>query len=158
MTVLLPIRPAWRQGGLEGVVPSILVVRRNCCEEGECHNLAYKLIVKLNNYSIMFLASVVCWIACSDTEDEDKETMCPDSEDINKIEIVKEMLSATDSSFFASLLPLLERNRVIRLDSRDDLSACLPDTLPVPEDLDFERYTYLLGSAELHFSLILCET
>lgn len=98
----------------------------------------------------MFLASVVCWIACSDTEDEDKETMCPDSEDINKIEIVKEMLSATDSSFFASLLPLLERNRVIRLDSRDDLSACLPDTLPVPEDLDFERYTYLLGSAELH--------
>lgn len=39
---------------------------------------------------IMFLASVVCWIACSDTEDEDKETMCPDSEDINKIEIVKE--------------------------------------------------------------------
>lgn len=98
----------------------------------------------------MFLASVVCWIACSDTEDEDKETMCPDSEDINKIEIVKEMLSATDSSFFASLLPLLERDRVIRLDSRDDLSACLPDTLPVPEDLDFERYTYLLGSAELH--------
>ena len=37
--------PCLETGGLEGVVPSILVVRRNCCEEGECHNLAYKLIV-----------------------------------------------------------------------------------------------------------------
>lgn len=99
---------------------------------------------------IMFLASVVCWIACSDTEEVDMVSMCPDSVGTSKVSLVKEMLSATDSSFFASLLPLLERNRVIRLDSRDDLSACLPDTLPVPEDLDFERYTYLLGSAELH--------
>lgn len=107
----------------------------------------------MKNFFMKWLISlmvVMCQVSCSDTEEVDMVSMCPDSVGTSKVSLVKEMLSATDSSFFASLLPLLERNRVIRLDSRDDLSVWLPDTLPVPEDLDFERYTYLLGSAELH--------
>ncbi|WP_276787299.1 hypothetical protein [Paraprevotella xylaniphila] len=107
----------------------------------------------MKNFFMKWLISlmvVMCQVSCSDTEEVDMVSMCPDSVGTSKVSLVKEMLSATDSSFFASLLPLLERNRVIRLDSRDDLSVWLPDTLPVPEDLDFERYTYLLGSAELY--------
>ena len=80
----------------------------------------------MKNFFMKWLISlmvVMCQVSCSDTEEVDMVSMCPDSVGTSKVSLVKEMLSATDSSFFASLLPLLERNRVIRLDSRDDLSG-----------------------------------
>ena len=60
-------------------------------------------------------------------------------------------MSAGDSAFFSSLLPSLKRNAVQRIDSREDLNVMLsPDALPVPDDLDFEHYTYVVGRADVY--------
>ena len=60
-------------------------------------------------------------------------------------------MSAGDSAFFSSLLPSLKRNAVQRIDSREDLNLMLsPDALPVPDDLDFEHYTYVVGRADVY--------
>ena len=60
-------------------------------------------------------------------------------------------MSAGDSAFFSSLLPSLKRNAVQRIDTREDLNVMLsPDALPVPDDLDFEHYTYVVGRADVY--------
>lgn len=97
---------------------------------------------------LVSLVSVGCMVACNDTDDTVPEL--PGDGGTDNVEIIREDLSAADSSFFNSILPYLERNGMIRIDSRDDLSAWLPDTLQIPADMDFERYTYLVGCAELY--------
>ncbi len=92
---------------------------------------------------LVSLVSVGCMVACNDTDDTVPEL--PGDGGTDNVEIIREDLSAADSSFFNSILPYLERNGMIRIDSRDDLSAWLPDTLQIPADMDFERYTYLVG-------------
>ena len=106
----------------------------------------------MKKYSFLFPIASLCWCLFGCNEDSgfgipegDVENVVPQQGDI-----VSMPMNTEDSAFFSSLLPSLERNKVMRIDSRDELSTWLPDSLLIPDDLDFERYTYLLGCAELH--------
>ena len=88
----------------------------------------------------------------------DEDTACENSGQWPPVEALPDSvtavsvpMSAGDSAFFSSLLPSLKRNAVQRIDSREDLNVMLsPDALPVPDDLDFEHYTYVVGRADVY--------
>ncbi len=88
----------------------------------------------------------------------DEDPTCENSGQLPPVEALPDSvtavsvpMSAGDSAFFSSLLPSLKRNAVQRIDSREDLNVMLsPDALPVPDDLDFEHYTYVVGRADVY--------
>ena len=96
----------------------------------------------MKKYSFLFPIASLCWCLFGCNEDSgfgfpegDVENVVPQQGDI-----VSMPMNTEDSAFFSSLLPSLERNKVMRIDSRDELSTWLPDSLLIPDDLDFERY------------------
>ena len=88
----------------------------------------------------------------------DEDPTCENSGQLPPVEALPDSvtavsvpMSAGDSAFFSSLLPSLKRNAVQQIDSREDLNVMLsPDALPVPDDLDFEHYTYVVGRADVY--------
>lgn len=100
---------------------------------------------------IWILLVCVCLIVACDKNESEECIPCSSGDAIPQdVDVVPVKVSVLDSAFFYGLLPSLERNKVLRIDSREDILALFPsDTLQFPDDLDFERYTYVLGCVEL---------
>ena len=93
-----------------------------------------------------------CLTGCDEDPACENSGLLPPVEALpDSVTAVSVPMSAGDSAFFSSLLPSLKRNAVQRIDSREDLNVMLsPDALPVPDDLDFEHYTYVVGRADVY--------
>ena len=98
------------------------------------------------------LSLSLCLWACDEDPACENSGQWPPVEALpDSVTAVSVPMSAGDSAFFSSLLPSLKRNAVQRIDSREDLNLMLsPDALPVPDDLDFEHYTYVVGRADVY--------
>ena len=98
------------------------------------------------------LSFSLCLWACDEDPACENSGQWPPVETLpDSVTAVSVPMSAGDSAFFSSLLPSLKRNAVQRIDSREDLNVMLsPDALPVPDDLDFEHYTYVVGRADVY--------
>ena len=98
------------------------------------------------------LSFSLCLWACDEDPTCENSGQWPPVEALpDSVTAVSVPMSAGDSAFFSSLLPSLKRNAVQRIDSREDLNVMLsPDALPVPDDLDFEHYTYVVGRADVY--------
>ena len=98
------------------------------------------------------LSLSLCLWACDEDPACENSGQWPPVEALpDSVTAVSVPMSAGDSAFFSSLLPSLKRNAVQRIDSREDLNVMLsPDALPVPDDLDFEHYTYVVGRADVY--------
>ena len=106
-----------------------------------------------NIFKLLLWCSLAwCLTGCDEDPACENSGLLPPVEALpDSVTAVSVPMSAGDSAFFSSLLPSLKRNAVQRIDSREDLNVMLsPDALPVPDDLDFEHYTYVVGRADVY--------
>lgn len=106
-----------------------------------------------NIFKLLLWCSLAwCLTGCDEDPACENSGLLPPVEALpDSVKAVSVPMSAGDSAFFSSLLPSLKRNAVQRIDSREDLNVMLsPDALPVPDDLDFEHYTYVVGRADVY--------
>ena len=106
-----------------------------------------------NIFKLLLWCSLAwCLTGCDEDPACENSGLWPPVEALpDSVTAVSVPMSAGDSAFFSSLLPSLKRNAVQRIDSREDLNVMLsPDALPVPDDLDFEHYTYVVGRADVY--------
>ena len=106
-----------------------------------------------NIFKLLLWCSLAwCLTGCDEDPACENSGLWPPVETLpDSVTAVSVPMSAGDSAFFSSLLPSLKRNAVQRIDSREDLNVMLsPDALPVPDDLDFEHYTYVVGRADVY--------